>query len=251
MFKIVILGPLASGKSMLANAMVDCSAAIEYRISSELALVNRMIFGANDCFKIYPTKDAAEHGLGALTIEKNDQSNFFRNVWTGILGYTNKDIAYVQTEYPCKLLNIGVEIADLPCPTTDNQLLIYDFLMEADLVVCCINFNHFSNEYFGLLEQIQTSVLFAITHFDYYRLEKEMSNNYLNEIRKDISIQLRALYSKYDDSMLFLLDTFLYIQGVKDNNMELIDRSRFLYLKAEIYRQVARAYFDRQFKNLR
>lgn len=246
MFKIAILGPIASGKSMLANAMVDCSAAMEYRFSSELALVNRMVFGANDSLKIYPTSEAAEHGLGVLTIEKNVQSDFFRNVWTGILGYTHKDIAYVQTEYPCKLLNIGVEIADLPYPTADNQLLIYDFLMEADLVICCINFDHFSNEHFCFLEQIQTSVLFAITHFDYYRLEKEMGNSYLSSIQEGISIQMHALYSKYGDNMLFLLDTSLYIQGVRDNNMELIDRSRFLYLKAEIYRYVARSYFDRQ-----
>ena len=73
---------------MLANAMVDCSAAMEYRFSSELALVNRMVFGANDSLKIYPTSEAAEHGLGVLTIEKmlnQTSSEMFGQVFLAIL----------------------------------------------------------------------------------------------------------------------------------------------------------------------
>ena len=247
MFKIAIFGPIASGKSCLANALIDGAAKVDCRFSSELALVNRMVFGANDSFTIYPTNEAAEHGLGVMSIEKKAQSDFFQNIRTGILGYTEKDIAYVKTECPCKLLNLGVEIIDLPYSAINDYRQLFDILTNSDLIICCLNFNHgvSTNNHFSFLEHFEAPVLFVVTHFDYYRLVKELGNNHWNEIREVFSSGLRTFYAKYNDSQLFLLDPYLYIQGLQTNNLELIDRSRFLYLKAEIYRLVARTYNDR------
>lgn len=249
MYKITIFGSMASGKSTLANALVDdCTTNMRYRFTSELTLANKMVFGASDGFRVYPTREAAEHGLGVMTIEENSQLDFFRNIRTGILGYTDKDIAFVETEHPSKLMNLGVEIIELPFLTTDNYRQIFDFLTDADLIIYCINSCHVevdSNGHISFLEHLEAPVLFALTHFDYYRLEEELGNNRWNEIQEVFSSRLRTLYSKFNDRHLFLLDPYLYIHGLEANDMELIDRSRFLYLKAEIYRLVARAYYDR------
>lgn len=245
MFKIAIFGPIASGKSSLATALIDGVAVVDYRFSSELALANRMVFGANDSFTIYPTNEATKHGLGVMTVEKKAQSDFFRKIRTGILGYTDRDIAYVKTEYPCKLMNLGVEIIDLPYSTKDNYQLISDILFNSDLIIFCNSFCHLPNlnDHFRLLEHKEVPILYATTHFDYYGFEKEFGNYY--EIQERISSEFHALFPEFTDNQLYLFDSNLYIQGLKTNDMTLIDRSRFLYLKTEIYRQVAKAYFDK------
>lgn len=101
-----------------------------------------MVFGANDGFKIYPTSDAKKNGLGVIQIEEDSQEEFFRNLRTGILGYTEKDIAFVQTEHPCKLLNIGVKIFDLPFSYSIDHKVLSEIVLNADLIIWCFNFGH-------------------------------------------------------------------------------------------------------------
>ena len=247
---------MASGKTTLANAILGNSTNTYHRITSELGVTHRMVYGTSQDFKIYPSKDAAAKALEILRIDKHSQDAFYQEIHNGYRGYERNDIAFIQTEHSSELLNIGVEITELPYfITTHNRQIIYESIYDADLIICCINFNHFPSqdnkdfirEIFCQVRKSDCTTLFAVTHCEMDDWDIKIER--WKEIRAQISSELQALYPHFDDSQLFLLDMSQHSTKMGSPNAEIIDDNRILSLKVAIYRQIAKTYYKRNEKH--
>ena len=195
MYKIVIYGPVASGKTALANTLLG-----------------------------------------------NSTDTYF----------PNGDKAFIQTEHSSELLDTGVEIIEIPSLiNTHNRQFICESIYDADLIICCINLNHFhtqdSEDFIReMLYQVRKSdsiTLFAVTHC--YMDDRDVKVGRWKEIRAQISSELHSLYSHFDDSQLFMIDLGQYSTKMGSSNAEIIDDNRVLNLKVAIWRQIAMTYYRR------
>ena len=252
MYRIVICGPVVSGKTVLANTLLGNSMNTYYRITSELGVAHRMVYGTSQDFKIYPSKDAAAMVLEILRIDKHSQDTFYQKIYNGYRGYKLNDIAFIQTEHSSELLDAGVEITEMPSHINkQNRQFIYESIYDADLIICCINLDHFqsqgSNDYireiFNQVRKSDSFTLFAVTHC--YLDDREVNVERWKEIRAQISSELHSLYSHFDDSQLFFVYLGPYSTKMGSSNAEIIDDNRVLNLKVAIWRQIARTYYRR------
>lgn len=252
MYRIVICGPVVSGKTALANTLLGNSMNTYYRITSELGVAHRMVYGTSQDFKIYPSKDAAAMVLEILRIDKHSQDTFYQKIYNGYRGYKLNDIAFIQTEHSSELLDAGVEITEMPSHINkQNRQFIYESIYDADLIICCINLDHFhpqdSEDFIReMLYQVRKSdsfTLFAVTHC--YLDDRDVNVERWKEIRAQISSELHSLYSHFDDSQLFFVDLGLYSLRMGSPNALIINDNRILNLKVTIWRQIAKTYYRR------
>lgn len=144
---------------------------------------------------------------------------------------------------------MGVEIIDLPYPAKSNHKIIQESIISANLLICCVDLLYLTANIIEYLRSLcaiskpsDSIILLAATHRKHYGFYEMDEKEWLRETVSKLYSYCPDLHDK--GSQLFLLDSVLYVQGIKTNNFKMMDESRFCYLKSEIYRQIAKAYYN-------